>query len=58
VQKSTAMLGSLRTEQTALVSTSQKLYVRGVLIDLNALNGVLTTKNLVSGVDSLQDRGS
>jgi hypothetical protein len=58
VQKSTETPGSLRTEQTVLVSTSQKVYVRGVLIDLNVLNGVLTTKNLVSGVDSLQDRGS
>ena len=58
MQKSTEMLGSPRTEQTVLVSTSQELYVRGVLIDLNVLNGVLTTKNLVSGVDSQQDKGS
>jgi len=52
VQKSTVMLGSPRTEQMVLASTSLKVFVKYVTIDLNALNGVLPMNGTEFGVDS------
>ena len=52
MQKSTVMLGSPRTEQMVLASTSLKVFVKYVTIDLNALNGVLPMNGTEFGVDS------
>ena len=51
VLKSTETFGSPTKVATVEVSVSQRRYVTNVSTDLNALNGVLITKDSVSGVD-------
>ena len=51
VLKSTETSGSPTRVELVEVSVSQSEYVTNVSTDLNALNGVLITKDSVSGVD-------
>jgi hypothetical protein len=51
VLKSMETFGSPTKVATVEVSVSQNEYVTSVSTDLNALNGVLITKDSVSGVD-------
>ena len=50
VRKSVVITGSQKREVTVRVSLRQSVSVVNVSTDLNALNGVSITKDLVSGV--------